>query len=189
MLEVVRVGELKIVFVETELIEEERDTKDVLLLLAGEEEALAVELAVREELDSTLLVLALELDTLELIVWTTGGDDDTGMLLEMLETTIGSEKIDEICVLSWPGPKMLVGFENIAEAELELMGGIDCGKLDEELLTSAYKELETALDAVPVPCWTPLLLGTMEALPEVLVSIGTKDADNSEEGEISNDDS
>jgi hypothetical protein len=133
------------VVVRMKLMVEERDAGVVLVrALLGEEGMTVAEL-------TTIVLLELDFE-LEAIVLEEEVDAEVVVerLLEMLDTKIGSEYIDDTGVVSWPGPMMLVGFETTGEAELKLEVKTGSGELelDDPLLEFRDAELRMALDLV-----------------------------------------
>ena len=124
MLEVLDEDELATELLKTELGAEDRDDEDVVLgaLLLGEEIP-PVELVIDDEsgrLEVPLLELDLELEAL-VEVEDNSNEVVVEVLLDMLDTTNGSENIEETDELSWPGPMILVGLETTASVEVELV--------------------------------------------------------------------
>lgn len=133
------------VVVRIELVVEERDVDVVLLrALPGEEEIPMAELRV-------ILLLELVLG-LEMVVLEEDSNEEivAEVLLDLLDTTVGSEYIDDTGVLSWPGPMILVGFEATGDTVLELEVNTGCGVLVLNLLLPGLGDAQrpTALEIV-----------------------------------------
>ena len=124
MLKIFDGDELIIELVKIELGVEDRDGEDVLLgALLARELVLPFELATDVEsgrLGLPLLELDLELETL-VVEDNSNTELVVEVLLDMLDTTKGSENIDDTDELSWPGPIIFVGLESTASVELELV--------------------------------------------------------------------
>jgi hypothetical protein len=156
MLEVLDDDEPAAELVKMELVVDDRDVEDVLLgvLLVGEDIP-PVELTTGEEsgrIEAPLLELDLELEALV-------EEDDSNnevvveVLLDMLDTTNGSENIEETDELSWPGPMILVGLETTTSVELELVETPAWSELvlDMLLLMPGEFELELEVEVVLLP--------------------------------------
>lgn len=72
-------------------------------------------------------------------------------------------------MLSWPGPRIFVGFETTARVKLELADVIGSDEPVPILLTVGDTELKMALELVVLPTRVTVLLGAIAILLEVLV--------------------
>jgi hypothetical protein len=133
MLEVLDDDEPAAELVKMELVVDDRDVEDVLLgvLLVGEDIP-PVELTTGEE---------------------SGRIEAPLLVLDMLDTTNGSENIEETDELSWPGPMILVGLETTTSVELELVETPAWSELvlDMLLLMPGEFELELEVEVVLLP--------------------------------------
>jgi hypothetical protein len=171
-----------------ECVEEDEPTMvDVKTELVGEEEEmLLAELTMKDDsgkIEVTVLELVWELETM-VLENNSNAEDIVEVLLDILDTTTGSEYIDDTGVLSCPGPMIYVGFETTGDTELQL----EVKKGSSELLlglllllTLVEVELTMALGLVLPTGRTMVLLDVNALLPELLVKGREADVDMVEE--------
>jgi hypothetical protein len=129
-----------------ELMTEEEDELETTELMTEEE----------DELETTELVndveLVLELEALEL-----GEDNIVEVLLEVLLDTLRVDEVEEVGVVDWPGPTLLV-VGNIIDKELEVGGNTRLGATVLEIVVESTVVLV-------------LLAGRTVLLPAMLLAI------------------
>lgn len=145
------------------------------------------------EPEVTVLELIRELKTV-VLEDDSNAEDVVEVLLDMLGTMIGSEYIDDTCVLSCPGPTIFVGFKTTGDTELELEVKTGCSELLLNpllllllLLMLADVELTMALELVLLIGGMMVLLDVDALLLKPLVKGGGVDVDMVEECRDVND--
>ena len=179
LLKRVEEDELAMVDVKTELVGEEEETPLAELTMKDDSGKLEV----------TVLELVRELETI-VLEDNSNAEDVVEVLLDILDTMIGSEYIDDTGVLSCPGPMIFVGFETTGDTELEVEVKTGCSELLLDLLLLLMLgevELTMALEIVLLTGQMMVLLDVNALLLELLVKGGEADVDMAEQCRDVND--